>query len=62
MRQCGVEPNEFSFSASISACEKGGQWERALSLLDDMQRRGVRPNMFSFNAAISACEKGGQWE
>ena len=50
------------FSAAISACEKGGQWERALSLLDEMRESGVTPNVFSFNAAISACEKGGQVE
>merc|ERR1712118_57970 len=40
----------------------GGQWERALSLLDEMRERGVSPDVISFNAAISACEKGGQWE
>ena len=32
----GVEPDVISFNAAISACEKGGQWERALALLDEM--------------------------
>ena len=42
--------------------KKGGKWERALSLRDEMRERGVTPNVISFNAAISACEKGGKWE
>jgi len=62
MRQCGLAPNVFSFSAVISACGKSGQWERAVSLLEEMRQCGVPPNVISFSAAISACEKGGQWE
>ena len=48
----------ISFSAAISACEKGGQWERALSLLGKMRKAGITSNVISFSAAISACEKG----
>ena len=50
-------PDVISFSAAISACEKGGQWERALSLLEDIKSRGVEPDVISFSAAISACEQ-----
>jgi pentatricopeptide repeat protein len=57
-----VAPNVISFSAAISACEKGGQWQRALALLDEMRAKGVAPDVISFSAAISACEKGGQWQ
>ena len=64
----------ISFSVAISACEKGGQWQRALALFGDMRkvgvtrrlgsvcRAGVTPSVISFSAAISACEKGGQWQ
>ena len=31
----------ISFSVAISACEKGGQWQRALALFDDMRKVGV---------------------
>ena len=61
MRESGVMPNVFHYSAAITACEKCGQWRRGLALLDEMRASRVTPNDYSFNAAISACEKGGQW-
>jgi pentatricopeptide repeat protein len=59
MRDNGVSesPNVITFSAAISACEKGGQWKRALSLLDEMRDNGVAPDVIIFNAAILACAK-----
>ena len=59
LRASGLEPSAISFNAAISACEKGGEWERALALVDEMRARGPAPNAISFNAAISACMKGG---
>ena len=52
----------ISFSAAIYVCEKGGQWEQALSLLDKMRWAGMTLNVISFSAAICTCEKGGHWE
>merc|ERR1711966_423006 len=46
----------------ISACEKGGQWEKATSLLKQMHAAGLQPDVITYNATISACEKGRQWE
>ena len=60
MRAAGLTPNAISYSAAISACEKGQQWQRALELLEEMKAAGVAPNVISYNAAISACEKGQQ--
>merc|ERR1712232_1120983 len=51
-----------TYSAAISACEKGRQWELALKLLGEMQEAGVTPNVITYSSAISACEKGRQWE
>ena len=62
MQQRRLEPNVINFNATISACEKGRQWEKALQLPYEMQQRRLEPNVISFNAAISACGKGGQWE
>ena len=62
MRQAGVAGNVIGFNAAISACGKGGQWQRALSLLDDMRKAGATMDVISFSAAVSACENGGQWQ
>jgi pentatricopeptide repeat protein len=62
MRTKGVKPDVITYNASISACEKGGQWEKALQLLEEMRAKGVEPDVSLYSASISACEKGGQWE
>ena len=50
----------ISYSATISACEKGERWEQALSLLPEVRRSWLGPDVISYNAATSACEKGQQ--
>ncbi|CAK0808009.1 unnamed protein product [Prorocentrum cordatum] len=62
MREAKLEPDVISQSAGISACEKGGQWQRALALLSEMWEAKLEPNVISYNAGISACEKGEQWQ
>eukprot|EP00973_Karenia_brevis_P072754 10104252-Karenia_brevis.AAC.1 len=46
----------ISFSAAISACKKGQQWQLVAPLFDEMQTGPVLLNVISFNAAISVCE------
>jgi pentatricopeptide repeat protein len=59
----GAEPNIIHYNCVISACEKEGQWKKALALLDEVkEREGIEPDVRTYSAAISACEKGGQWE
>ena len=43
MQQQGVVPEVITYSAMISACEKGKQAERALEVFQAMQRQGVVP-------------------
>ena len=52
----------ISFSAAISACGKGGQWEQAWGLFHNMRRTCITANVSSINAAILACKQGGHWE
>ena len=52
----------MSFSASISACEKGKHWEVAFGLLQEMVHLLLTPNVASFSEATNACEKGMQRE
>ena len=59
MANSRVEANTITYSAAISACEKAGDWVRALQLLQGMANSLVEANTISYNAAISACEKAG---
>ena len=57
------EPKDVvSCNATISAFEKGKQWEGALYLLQGMVQQLLTPDVVSFHAAISECEKGKQWK
>jgi pentatricopeptide repeat protein len=38
-----VEPDSFAYRGAMEACAKAGDWERALSLLDDMTSVRRRP-------------------
>ena len=57
-----LPPNVISFSSAISACEKSGQWQHALSLLRDMAQLRVAANPITYNAAIGSCARCGQWQ
>ena len=54
MKDDGLEPDGFSYSAAISCCGAGGRWEEALALIKRMQRGGprTRPNKIAYTAAI----------
>jgi len=64
MRQGGVVPNKVTFSALISASNKGKQLQQALEVFQIM-KRCVVPNVVTHSALISTCEKGKhlrQWQ
>ena len=56
-----MKPDVYSYNALISACEKGGQWERAVEVFEEMKAAGVKPDVITYSALITACEKGAQW-
>jgi len=62
MQRRGLEADVITFSAVISACEKGKQPEQALQLFEEMRRRVLEPDVITFSAVISAREKGKQPE
>jgi len=59
MRRGRLDPNVVSYNAAVSACEKGQQWEMALSLMGQMRRSRVDPDEISNNVAVSAVASGG---
>ncbi|CAN0566220.1 unnamed protein product, partial [Ectocarpus sp. 12 AP-2014] len=61
MRSEGVAPDHFAFGAAVNACAKGGQWERAVALLDQVSLgsvRGVVPTATQFSCDSEACRYG----
>lgn len=53
MREKGIPPNEFSYTAAANACAKTGDWRLAVRLLEEMrQRDGLVPNEFTYTAAV----------
>lgn len=55
MRENGIEPNEFSYTAAANACARTGDWEGALRLLQQMRDRDeIEPNEFTYTAAVRA--------
>ncbi|CAK0856890.1 unnamed protein product, partial [Prorocentrum cordatum] len=62
-RHGGVEggARRHLYSAGISACEKGQQWQRALALLSEMREVKLESGVIiCYIAGISACAKGEQ--
>lgn len=54
----------YTHSTAIAACDRGGAWNVALSMLDEARdpERGPGANVFAYTAAMSACGRAGQWE
>ena len=50
----------ITYSAAVSACEKGKQWLQALKLFERMLSESVPRNIITYNAAISTFERGEQ--
>ena len=50
-----VQENEISYNATISACAKGGQPEKALELFEELKaRKDVREDYVSYGAVLQA--------
>eukprot|EP00418_Pyrodinium_bahamense_P050338 CAMPEP_0179185906 /NCGR_PEP_ID=MMETSP0796-20121207/92194_1 /TAXON_ID=73915 /ORGANISM="Pyrodinium bahamense, Strain pbaha01" /LENGTH=226 /DNA_ID=CAMNT_0020889877 /DNA_START=41 /DNA_END=718 /DNA_ORIENTATION=+ len=57
-----IQPGLPMYSAVLTACEKSGLWEQALSLHHDMVVQEMPQDVASYSAAITSCAKGAQWE
>ena len=63
MKEERIWPDEYSYSAAISACGSGGRFQEALDLIKTMRAGGskLRPNKIAYTGAISACARSGEW-
>lgn len=57
-----IEPGVASYTAAMSSCWKGGRWDLALELLEEMVHRELTPNAVALSTAVAACESGGLWQ
>ena len=55
MRSFQITPDAVTCSTAIGACERGGLWGLAVTLLADL----AKPNDACEQAAINACEQQG---
>ena len=60
MQQWHMKLGTITYSAAISACEKGQQWITSTTLLREMQQWHMKLDTITYNAAISAFEEGQQ--
>ena len=51
-----------TYSAAISACDRGNEPLQALALLQDMQQKEIAPNSYTYTGALAACRRGGYWQ
>ena len=56
-----MQADVITYSATISACEKGQQWITATTLLREMQQRHMKSDAITYSATISACQKCEKW-
>ena len=56
------EPDTALANAAISACDRGGQWQKALEYFDKMDQMKISRDAITYSATISSLGKGKQWE
>jgi pentatricopeptide repeat domain-containing protein 1 len=57
----GGKQDRAAHNIAITACGRSGQWQRALSIFENMLRLNVNPDAITYTAAIDACARGGRW-
>ncbi|CAK9056917.1 unnamed protein product [Durusdinium trenchii] len=49
-------PNDVTYNATLSACEKSKQWRASAELLEQMAFSGIRIDVISMDAAVTSCD------
>ncbi|CAJ1378495.1 unnamed protein product [Effrenium voratum] len=57
----GQDVNVQAFTAAASACHSAGHFERALAMIEQMQRKALLPDAAVFSTALLACERLGSF-
>lgn len=62
LQQRGLQPDSYTLSALVTACERVGDWRHALHLFNDFSQRGVGVVSNNYNSLMYALATAGQWE
>ncbi|CAE8636052.1 unnamed protein product [Polarella glacialis] len=62
LRSRSPSPDVITFNATVTACDRGQQWQRALSVVELMRSQNLEATVITLNATLSACVKGRQWQ
>ena len=62
MLALNLKPDAFTWCGLLTAYGRGGEYERAMELYEEMVGRGVVPNRAIFNAALLACQGRARWQ
>jgi pentatricopeptide repeat domain-containing protein 1 len=62
MTDAGVEADMITYSALLSGCEKSGQFEKAMEVLDTLQRAGMQATTSNYNNVITYLGNRGRSE
>lgn len=59
MQATGIRPDQIAFGTAVSACAMGGQWERALFLLEEMRQASLRPDVIAYR--LRSLDQQARW-
>jgi pentatricopeptide repeat protein len=62
MYEDGLLPSGPCYTNTISSCSRAGEWQGALSLLDDAVGAGVKLNVITWTSVVDCCSQAGQWQ
>lgn len=62
LQQRGLQPDSYTLTALVTACERVGDWRQALHVFNDFSERGISIVSRNYNALMNALASGGEWE
>ena len=62
MLQQMVPPDVYSLTSAVKSCTFGGLWQRAATLIHDMQEVDLSPNQVTYASFLSTLEQECQWQ
>ena len=61
MQERGLQPDSYTLTALVTACERVGNWRQALAIFNDFSARRIPIVSRNYNSLIFALATGGQW-